>query len=186
MKRMHNFAGKVTEVSFPAHKIQTYDNLFEQEITDKIGSDLMGAGWRFGHGSHPRGSMKRGYPFWIYELNDNPYYTDYLLNIIKEKTQQDYELSNVYANGHTFGTQGDFHVDWYDDSERTFLYYANDNWRPEYLGKTIFDLGSEYHYHLPKGNSAVIFPGMIPHMAEGTSRAFTGLRVTIAWKLLLR
>lgn len=163
--------------------IKTYDDFFDLPEKTKIFDDMTKSGWKYGHGSH----YLRRYPFWIYELSDNPYYTDYLLNIIKEKTQQDYELSNVYANGHTFGTQGEFHVDWHDDSERTFLYYANEKWRPEYNGKTIFRLGDDnYHYHLPKGKDAIIFPGMIPHMAEGCSRAFIGLRITIAWKLLLR
>ncbi len=168
-------------------EFKKFNDFFDKESHEKIKNDMQQSGWKFGHGSYPPGDRRRRYPFWIYELKDNPYYTDYLLNIIKEKTQQDYELYDVYANGHTFGTQGDFHVDWYDESERTFLYYANDNWRPEYLGKTIFDLGGdEHYYYLPKGNSAVMFNGMIPHMSEGCSRAFTGLRVTIAWKLLLR
>jgi len=168
-------------------ELKKFNDFFDKGIHEKIKNDMQQSGWKFGHGSYPAGDRRRRYPFWIYELNDNPYYTDYLLNIIKEKTQRNYELHDVYANGHTFGTQGDFHVDWYDDSERTFLYYANDNWRPEYLGKTIFDLGEDDHYYyLPKGNSAVMFNGMIPHMSEGCSRAFTGLRVTIAWKLLLR
>ena len=168
-------------------EFKKFNDFFDKESHEKIKNDMQQSGWKFGHGSYPPGDRRRRYPFWIYELKDNPYYTDYLLNIIKEKTQRDYELYDVYANGHTFGTQGDFHVDWYDESERTFLYYANDNWRPEYLGKTIFDLGGdEHYYYLPKGNSAVMFNGMIPHMSEGCSRAFTGLRVTIAWKLLLR
>ena len=165
-----------------------YDDFFSFNVVRKIYSKVEESKWRFGHGSHvDKYNRPQGIPFWRMDLLEDSYFSDYLLNIIKEKTQQDYELYDVYANGHTFGTQGDFHVDWYDESERTFLYYANDNWRPEYLGKTIFDLGGdEHYYYLPKGNSAVMFNGMIPHMSEGCSRAFTGLRVTIAWKLLLR
>ena len=91
------------------------------------------------------------------------------------------------ANGHTFGTQGEFHVDWYEPNGRTLLYYANSNWRPEWGGKTIFLLDKEeLYYQNPIPNSAVLFPGNTPHMAEGTSRLFSGLRVTIAWKLILK
>lgn len=167
--------------------IKTFYNLLNKQDYDSIQNDMLQSGWKFGHGSYAPGDRRRKYPFWIRELKDDPYYSEYLLNIIKESTQQDYELYDVYANGHTFGTQGDFHVDWYDDSERTFLFYANEGWTPEYNGKTVFNIGKgDYYYHLPVGNSAIMFNGMIPHMSEGVSRSFTGLRVTIAWKLLIK
>ena len=46
-------------------------------------------------------------------------------------------------------------------------------------------LDGEYHYNEFIPNSIVIFPGMIPHRAETTTRLFTGLRKTVAWKLQL-
>ena len=45
-------------------------------------------------------------------------------------------------------------------------------------------LVSKYHYAECYPNSLVIFPGLIPHRAEPTSRFFTGLRKTVAWKLV--
>lgn len=57
---------------------------------------------------------------------------------------------------------------------------------PEWGGKTIFNLNNQYEYYDPCPNTAICFPGEISHMAEGVSRLFTGLRVTIAWKLLLK
>jgi hypothetical protein len=163
--------------------IETFDSPFPKKDVITILDDMMSPGWQFGHGSN-RGKLV--FPFWIKKLNDNPFYADYLLNIIKEKTQQDYELSDVYANGHTFGTMGDFHVDWYDSSGRTFLYYPNTSWKPEWGGKTIFKMKDGEYYHPYNPDSAILFPGEIPHMAEGVSRLFVGLRVTIAWKLILK
>ena len=164
-------------------QFEFFTDVFDRETFRKIGKDIMGPNWQFGHGSNTHG----GYDFWRMDLMDNPFYSHDLLNIIREKTQQDYELSDVYANGHTFGTQGAFHVDWYDSSGRTFLYYANPTWRPIWGGKTAFHLGNdEMYYHDPKPNSAILFPGNIQHAAEATTRPFTGLRVTFAWKLILK
>lgn len=163
--------------------IKRYNNPFDRESRSHIVSDVLGSNWAFGHGSHQN---KKTFPFWIINLKDNSFYSEYLLNIIQEKTQQEYELYDVYANGHTFGTMGDFHVDWHDSRGRTFLYYANDNWKPEWCGKTIFNMNGDIQYEPFIPHSAILFPGEIPHMAEGVSRAFSGLRVTIAWKLILK
>lgn len=166
--------------------IKRYNNVFSSNVVKKIHEDMADKGWQFGHGSYPSGDKRRGYPFWMKDLSDDSFYTEHLLNMIQELTQREYKLYDVYANGHTFGTQGNFHVDWYDSSERTFLYYANERWMPEWGGKTIFNLNNQYEYYDPYPNTAICFPGEISHMAEGVSRLFTGLRVTIAWKLLLK
>lgn len=166
--------------------IKRYNNVFSLNDVEKIRKDMSDKGWQFGNGSNPIGKGTPGYPFWIKDLCDYSFYTEHLLNIIQELTQQEYKLYRVYANGHTFGTQGNFHVDWYDSSGRTFLYYANEMWKPEWGGKTIFNLNNQCEYYDPFPNSAICFPGEISHMAEGLSRSFIGLRVTIAWKLLLK
>lgn len=167
--------------------IKQYDNVFSAEDCNKILDYVSGPNWYFGHGSFVPGDSRRGYPFWRIDFDKDEFFTKHLLNIIEEKTNQQYELFDVYANGHTFGTQGSFHQDWHDERGRTFLFYANETWKIEWGGKTAFDFGSGNHYfHLPKPNTAILFPGVIPHAAEVTSRLFTGLRITIAWKLLLK
>jgi len=42
------------------------------------------------------------------------------------------------------------------------------------------------YFHVPRPNSSILFPGIIPHAAESPSRGFPGLRITIAWKLLIK
>ena len=169
--------------------ILEYDNFFSKEDYGKILDHVYDAKWGFGHGSYPQSDSRSKYafPFWAMGFEENSFFTEYLLNIIEEKTNQKYELSDVYANGHTFGTKGSLHQDWYDERGRTFLFYANEMWHVDWGGKTIFDFGNgEYYFHMPKPNSAILFPGMINHFAEGPSRSFPGLRITIAWKLLLK
>ena len=168
--------------------ITQYNDFFSFNEVRKIESKLEEPKWRFGHGSHvDQYNRSKGIPFWRMDLLEDSYFSDYLLNIIREKTQQYYDLYDVYANGHTFGTQGEFHVDWYESNGRTLIYYANPKWRPEWGGKTIFlHKDKELEYINPIPNSAILFPGEIPHMAESTTRLFTDLRVTIAWKLILK
>lgn len=166
-----------------------YDNFFSDKDYEKILETVRSPNWQFGHGSyHPDDpDYEKSFPFWVMGLEKDKFFTDHLLNIIEQKTQQQYELYDVYANGHTFGTNGLFHEDWHDDRGRTFLLYANKSWNVDWGGKTVFNLGNDnYHFVVPKPNSAILFPGLIPHAAEGTSRKFVDLRVTIAWKLLIK
>ena len=167
--------------------IKQYERVFSREDCNRITEVVSGSNWYFGHGSYVSGDVRRGYPFWRIDLVKDEYFSKYLLNIIEEKTNQKYELFDVYANGHTFGTHGSFHKDWHDGRGRTFLFYANETWRIDWGGKTAFDFGFWHTYfHVPQPNTAILFPGVIPHAAEVTSRSFTGLRITIAWKLLLK
>ena len=175
-------------IKYTKENVISYNNFFSfgdyKVILEEVGKPK----WQFGHGSYHSldPQKKKGYPFWVMGLEDESFFTDHLLNIIKEKTNQDYDLYDVYANGHTFGTKGSFHTDWNDERGRTFLFYVNEVWDVDWGGKTIFDFGDDYYFHVPKPNSALLFPGVISHTAEGPSRNFIGLRITIAWKLLLK
>lgn len=172
--------------TFSKNDIIRYDNFFSPKDYEHILVKLEKPKWEYGHGSYPPGHPERQIPFWMMHLGDDFFFTEYLLNIIEEKTNQKYELTAVYCNGHTFGTSGNFHQDWHNDQGRTFLLYANDSWDHEWGGKTVFKLGDTYHYSEFVPNSAILFPGNVSHRAEGTSRLFTGLRKTVAWKLVLK
>ena len=43
----------------------------------------------------------------------------HLFNVIKKKTNEEFSLDRCYANGHTFGTCGNFHTDWKDETGKT-------------------------------------------------------------------
>ena len=169
--------------SFDKSYVVAYHNLFPVQDCWKIIEYLNRPQWAFGHGST---NYESDTPFWVMNLNNETFFTDYLLNIIQEKTKEKFSLERVYANGHMFGTQGQPHQDSLESNARTFLFYANDNWSIDWSGKTVFLLNkSEQHYELPTPNKGVIFPGRMFHYAEQTTRKFTGLRITVAWKLYL-
>jgi hypothetical protein len=170
--------------TFDKSDIIVYRDMFSIEDCWKIIEYITRPKWAFGHGSYNNGV---GVPFWAMNLSDEQFFSNYLLNIIEQKTNSKYDLERVYANGHTYGTQGVPHQDGIDKKSRTFLFYANDNWSIDWSGKTVFLLNeNEQHYELPTPNKGILFPGRIYHYAEQTTRKFTGLRVTIAWKLYLK
>lgn len=174
--------------TFSENDIISYDNVFDENDYKTILEYVYGDRWYFGHGSFDKSDPrhKSSFPFWAMVLREEKFFTEYLLNKIQKITNQKFSIYDVYANGHTFGTKGSFHQDWHDERGKTFLYYANEQWNIEWGGKTAFDFGNgKYYFNVPKRNSAIYFPGVIPHTAEGTSRNFSGLRITIAWKLLL-
>jgi hypothetical protein len=172
--------------SFDRKDVVVYHNLFPVEDCWKILEYLNRPKWAFGHGSVEWADERKSTPFWVMDLNSDTFFTDYLLNIIREKTNQKFSLERVYANGHMFGTQGEPHQDSGESNGRTFLFYANDNWSIDWGGKTVFLLNStEQHYESPNPNKGVIFPGRMFHYAESTTRKFIGLRITVAWKLYL-
>tara|TARA_B100002019_G_C20970237_1_gene450716 strand:+ start:54 stop:602 length:549 start_codon:yes stop_codon:yes gene_type:complete len=174
---------------FSENDIITYHDFFEKDDFSAILDYLNRPMWLWGHNSlneNDPDKPKYATPFWKMHLNEEYFFTKYLLNIIENKTDQKFHLDRCYCNGHTYGTSGLFHEDWYDDMGRTVLLYANKTWRQEWGGKTVFDLNGKYHYNEFIPNSIVMFPGVIPHRAETTTRAFLGLRKTVAWKLLLK
>ena len=173
---------------FNEEDIVTYENFFDPQDFKEISSYLSRPMWKWGHGSLPDGHPDKPEsvtPFWKMELTQDEFFSNYLFDVIKKKTNQDYLLTRCYCNGHTFGSSGNFHIDWKDETGRTVLLYANETWKQEWGGKTVYDIDGKYHYTEFVPNSIVIFPGIIPHRSEITSRIFTGLRKTVAWKLVL-
>jgi hypothetical protein len=163
--------------------MEVLTNVFTKKDLKSIQEKIRQPKWRYGHGSD--NSNPLGVPFWIMEFNDDPFFSKYLLNIIRTKVNEPgLVLEHVYANGHVFGDKATPHVDSNSQDGRTFLFYANDVWDPLWGGSTVFNMGNgQYAYMKPEPNKAVYFPGMIQHHAEEVSRMYTGLRVTIAWKL---
>ena len=162
--------------------MEIYDNVFSQFDYGEIIHKSQQAKWQYGHGSKNEDNVL---PFWVMSLKDDEFFTDYLLNIIRDVVNEpDLELVDVYANGHVFGDKAMPHVDAYYDDCRTFLLYANEEWNHLWGGKTAFaNKDNSWTYVEPAPNKAVFFPGMRTHYAEEVSRVFNSLRVTIAWKL---
>ena len=135
--------------------------------------------WKMTNWSGSKPTERR---FWYMDLQEDPMFSDTIFEKIKHITGKDFELRNVYANGQTFGYDGDFHTDGTDDSHWTFLIYAS-----EILdgGLTLFRIpGTKLLSAVePIRNTGVLFKASLVHRGMAPSRDCDALRVTIAYKL---
>lgn len=168
---------------FSRDDVKVYHDVFTEMEVEAIDKHLERPNWRYGHYSSK--AYGNAPPFWSMTLIEDKIFTNILINTINEITGVEHDILTVYANGQTYGQSGNPHQDAYDDSGRTFLWYANP-WDVRWNGKTVFFTRDGYKFVVPCFNSAVYFPGMIPHYAEETTRTFGGLRKTIAWKLRVK
>ena len=104
---------------------------------------------------------------------------------IKEKADpiKDFCIKRIYANGQTANQCGNPH---YDDGDMTFIYYPNPDWKLEDQGHLIFlksddEVSNVVTY---KSNRAILFSSSIKHYSDAPHRLFSGLRISLAYKLL--
>jgi hypothetical protein len=164
------------------NEIKIYHNFLTPQEHTVIDDIIMRPLWRFGHNSTMDGNL-----FWkINGLETDEFFSVKLLNKIKEKTGDDFDLERIYMNGHTAGSHGNIHTDSQANNGRTFLVYCNQTWNPEFGGSTVFLDGDKVLSTYPYPYSAVYFQNNIKHFAGPLSRNFNGLRVTLAFKLFLK
>lgn len=119
-------------------------------------------------------------------LEDDKFFSSYLLNKIKVTTKNDFDLERIYFNGMNGCGQGYPHKDTEQDNGRTFLIYCNRVWDVAFGGATSFILKNEVQSFFPYPKSAIYFQNNILHMASPVSKEFKGIRVTLAFKLYLK
>jgi hypothetical protein len=120
------------------------------------------------------------------KLENDEFFSVYLLNKIKEITKDNFEIERIYFNGHNACSQGSPHIDSDQENGKTFLIYCNKVWDLEFGGSTSFIINNEVQSFFPYPKSAIYFENNIVHMASPTSKYFRGVRVTLAFKLFLK
>jgi hypothetical protein len=160
--------------------IQQYTNIFDEEQIKFVWEHLTKPNWQFWHTSNPESKNF----FWYMDLKEYSFFTQNLFSKIKKNIGDDFFIKTVYANGQTFGLDGEFHIDDEDEKSFTFLYYPMLSWDISWGGETvILDLDGEVHSLYPIPNSAILFPSKWIHYGKSPSKSFTDLRVTVAYKL---
>jgi hypothetical protein len=119
-------------------------------------------------------------------LENDDFFSVHLLSKIKTITEDDFNVERIYFNGHNGCSQGSPHTDTEQDNGRTFLIYCNKVWDMALGGNTSFILKDEVQSFFPYPKSAIYFQNNILHMASPISKNFNGIRVTLAFKLLLK
>ena len=141
--------------------------------------------WYFGNQSV---TAQAAVPFWKMDLDGDAAITrlwEAARKRCEEKVGHALRVVRQYANGHTYGQGGQPHVDDTRPATFTLLYYPMPEWRPEWEGETVFldPRGEIVAAVKPQPDRALLFDSRIPHYGRAPARSFTGLRVTVAWKL---
>lgn len=123
--------------------------------------------------------------FWQKQLIYESFFNELFFNKIKLITGMNFEIDRIYANGQTYGQPGVCHIDSEREDAYTFLYYSNFVWEAEWGGDTVFFLeNNERYYAQYIPNSGILFKSNTRHAGLAPERFFTGLRTTIAYKLI--
>jgi hypothetical protein len=158
-----------------------YFNILSKEEYSICKNIIDNSYWEYGHKSTPDSNKK----FWkIKKLQDQCFFNDLFMQKIKKLTNENLEVHRIYANGHSFGQDGEWHTDSDNDNDWTFIYYFNEG-DEKLIGGTYFrdendnitDIAS------PIFNSGIFFKANIPHKGTSPLLEFNDLRITIAFKL---
>ena len=157
-----------------------YENIFDSNDLEKIWqSYLLRPQWNYWHTSVDESDNCH----WLMDFDNELFFTKNLFDKLKVLIGE-YKLDTVYANGQTYGLDGNMHIDSEKPNRYTFLYYPMYHWDLTWGGETII-LRPEgvVDTVYPKPNTGILFPSNWPHLGKGPSRDFNDLRVTIAFKL---
>ena len=172
--------------------IEVYDDFFPVDIHHQVFKKLSQRGWTFTGGGTSTGYDTKNYGqaplscFWhIDDLEKEEYFSKYLFDIICQNLNKSFAgYRRIYANGQTSTQDGVPHV---DDGDITLLYYPNLDWKVHYGGQLIFLDGDEIMKSVSyKPNRAVLFSSRIWHYAMAPSIQYPMLRMSLAYKLLLK
>jgi hypothetical protein len=158
-----------------------YKNVLgQEELQTTFDALLVDPGWSF-HGR----SVDDGFTFWYKHLTDNKFFSEYMFEKVRALTGKNFDIERIYANGQSHGMPGSLHQDNPANNAYTFLYYANPRWDITWGGETVFyENNQEYGSVLYVPNSAILFKGSLFHAGLEPTRHMSGLRVTVAFKLL--
>ena len=171
--------------------IEVYDDFFSVDIHEQVFNELSTRPWTFSGGGTKANydTEKYGQPplsrFWHIDfLEKEEFFNKYLFDIICQKLNKSFNYKRIYANGQTSTQDGVPHT---DDGDITLLYYPNPEWKVHYAGHLIFLDGDEIIKTVSyKPNRVVLFSSKIWHCALAPSIQFKFLRMSLAYKLLLK
>jgi SM-20-related protein len=104
---------------------------------------------------------------------------------VRDKIFAGHTLVRCYANGMAYGMDGTVHRDATEPNNFTAVYYPHERWSPNWGGETMFYNDNENRVtacFYPRPNSVVVFDGRIPHRANGVTRQYVGMRITLMFK----
>jgi SM-20-related protein len=164
--------------------IQYLPDLVPESVRKALWEACLDKRWYFGNQSNEQGAV----PFWKMDLDDCAAAVqvwEHARTRCEALAGGGLRVVRQYANGHTYGQGGQPHRDDNRPGTYTLLYYPMPEWRPEWEGETVFvdERGEILTAIKPERNRAVFFDSRVLHAGRAPSRSFSGLRITVAFKL---
>lgn len=169
------------------NSIEQYENVLDLLELSRAQKLLNDGDWKFHGRSHGASKVR----FWFMDLKNEPFFTENVFQKIKTLTGKKLTLDQCYANGQTYGQDGEFHYDGFNSSydyKWTFLLHLT-NWTlPAGLqgGQTeiqVENIAQNILSFAPTTNAAIMFPQGWLHRGVGPARDFYDLRTTVAFKM---
>ena len=125
---------------------------------------------------------------WLHmDLNNSFFFTNTMMDLIKDTTNQNFHLDRVYMNGMTYGCTSSYHTDSSRINDKTFLLFIHECYpdNADEIGGYFYykDANNDIRCIEPLKNRAIFFNGNILHKGECFHRDCKILRQSIAWKL---
>ena len=166
-------------------KINIYDDFLTPVEMEKCLHIVQKPEWKFGHSSNTNSIDT---PFWYMELIHNKFLKDKIKEKIECMTKKKFNVVRLYANGHTYGQDGNFHQDDIHQDAYTFCLYCTE------VSMDMSELvGGHIEFVLPDSkhsiniqtifNRGIFFPSHYFHRGTAFNRYVSDLRISIAWKL---
>jgi SM-20-related protein len=108
-----------------------------------------------------------------------------LWQILKAGPLAGHEPVRVYANAHTYGTDGYVHTDSEDINYYSTICYVHQEWNADWAGELVFfkpDRSDILRAVFPRPGRIVSFHGAVPHCARPLSRDCGALRISLVFK----
>jgi SM-20-related protein len=176
-----------------------HENAFPEETRSRLYEFLNAPGWETGWKSN---SKRDGYSFLHKhyaghrKANGETYDCENELATsapviytawqqVREKVFAGHKLVRCYANGMAYGMDGTVHSDASEPGNYTAVYYPHERWSPNWGGETMFYNRGEDRIiacFFPRSNSIAVFDGRMPHRANGVTRSYPGMRITLMFK----
>ena len=167
--------------------IKIIDNFLNNSDLQLLHSIISSKKWDFG-----QESTSDGTPFWIMNLDDDIFFSTYIKEKIEDTFEKKMNLKRVYANGQTYGQDGSYHIDDYQENAITFCLYVHNIDNIDNIDN-IEDIGGNLYIKVPNEkmifaiepmiNRGVLFPSTYIHKGCAFNRYIKNMRVCIAWKL---
>jgi SM-20-related protein len=182
--------------------VRVVDQFLAPQSHEQVSAYLRGPGWAYGAFSDPD---SKGVRYWYKhfaglvlkaeESGNDPESAEAQLaafppvaamwDAIRRAFLPNHELIRSYANGYPYGADGGVHLDADVPGHVTALYFAHPRWEPNWGGETVFfdrERQDVVATAYARPNRLVLFPGDLPHVARGVSRACEELRITLMFK----